>query len=136
MRKWHNFINESKDSSRVSKVILFNGDKILFLVSKNEPYVNELDLPGGHIHYGEDPVEGLIRETREETGLILKNANELVQNKNITFYWGNLPSGQITLSDEHSDYHISSYDEIMKKGFKISNQYAEAINLAYQEVNK
>ena len=70
------------------------------------------------------------------SGLILKNANELIQNGNITFFWGRIPNGEITLSNEHTAYHISNYDEIMKKGFKISDQYAEAIDLAYQEVNK
>ena len=62
MRKWFKFITEQKDSRKVSKVILFSGDKILLLTSAHEPFVGNLDLPGGHLHYNEDPVEGLVRE--------------------------------------------------------------------------
>jgi len=136
MRKWYRFINEQKDSNRVSKVILFNGSKILFLISKNGPFAEQLDLPGGHIRHGEDSITGLYRETKEETGLNIRNVNELLQIDNITFYWGTIPNEPITLSDEHSAYHISSFDEIIRKGYTISDKFSEAINLAYEEVNK
>ena len=136
MKKWHNFVNEQKDSSRVCKVILFNGDKILFLVSNTDPFTGQIDLPGGHIHYGELDIEGLIRETREETGLILKNANKLTQIGNITFFWAQLPTGNIELSNEHSAYHIASLDEIIKKGYEVAEKYETAIKMAYEEVNK
>jgi len=136
MRKWHKFVNEQKDSNRVSKVVLFSGNKILFLISKNGPFAEQLDLPGGHIRHGEDSITGLYRETKEETGLNIRNVNELLQIDNVTFYWGTLPGEPITLSDEHSAYHISNFGEIIKKGYTISDKLSEAINLAYEEVNK
>ena len=136
MRKWYKFINEQKDSNRVSKVVLFSGDKILFLISKNGPFAEQLDLPGGHIHHGEDSITGLYREVKEETGLNIRNVRDLLQIDNITFYLGELPNEPITLSDEHSAYYISNFHEILKKGYIMSDILSKAVNLAYEEINK
>tara|TARA_Y100000034_G_C6695957_1_gene306689 strand:+ start:264 stop:677 length:414 start_codon:yes stop_codon:yes gene_type:complete len=136
MRKWFKFLHEQKDTQRVSKIILFNGDKILLLISKNKPYAGKLDLPGGHLLHNEAPAVGLSREIKEETGLIVTNYTELYKDGNIFFFWGHLPMGDITLSNEHTGYELLNIDEIGEKGYKMSDIFFEAIKRAYEEAQK
>ena len=48
------------------KVILHREGKALIVRNHGE---DVWDLPGGHLDYGEKPVDGAVREVREETGL-------------------------------------------------------------------
>lgn len=48
------------------KAILECGGKILFVRSKIGE--GKWDLPGGRLHFGEDPIDGLQREVQEEIG--------------------------------------------------------------------
>lgn len=51
--------------------LLINSDeKVLSVSRRNKP--NDLGLPGGKLEPNETPIEALIREVKEETGLILK----------------------------------------------------------------
>ena len=92
MKKWHNFVNEQKDSSKVAKIILFNGEKVLLLLSNHPEFKGSLDLPGGHIHYREEPLDGLRREVKEETGLVITDHKKLYEFGNITYYMGQMPN--------------------------------------------
>lgn len=47
-------------------------NKILLLNRQHDNYKGYV-APGGHIDFPESPVEGAIREVKEETGLIVKN---------------------------------------------------------------
>lgn len=58
---------------RVSVKALITDKKGRFLLQKEERGV--WDLPGGGLNFGENPVEGLKREIKEEMGLELKNIN-------------------------------------------------------------
>jgi 8-oxo-dGTP pyrophosphatase MutT (NUDIX family) len=136
MKKWHNFVNEQKDSNKVAKIILFNGEKILVLLSEHPQFQGTLDLPGGHIHYREDPVVGLQREVKEETGLIITNYKKLYEFGNTSYYFGEIPKGEVVLSDEHSDYFFLTIDEINRKGFKISQHFMNAIKEAYAQMHR
>jgi len=47
-------------------IIRDENDNVLFGIrNDNGLYTN----PGGHLHHGEDPYEGVLRELKEETGL-------------------------------------------------------------------
>lgn len=50
-----------------------NGDDmdVLMIVRKNPPYQNYLALPGGFVNDGERTKTAALRETAEETGLVL-----------------------------------------------------------------
>ena len=136
MRKWHNFVNEQDDSNKVAKIILFSGEKILLLLSNHPKFYGSLDLPGGHIQYGEEPEDGLRREVKEEIGLIVTNYKKLYEFGTVTYYMGEIPKGNIKLSDEHSDYFLLTVDQINKKGYKMSKQFYNAILEAYNQMDK
>lgn len=52
-------------------------DSVLLIKKARGPYTGKLDLPGGSLEFGEKPLEGLVRELKEETGLSIKNQNLL-----------------------------------------------------------
>lgn len=47
--------------------------QILLITRKKEPFIGCYALPGGHVDYGEDPSECVIRELAEETSLLGRN---------------------------------------------------------------
>ncbi len=54
--------------------LIFNSAGELLLVRRNAaPYYGELDLPGGFVDPGECVEEALVREIKEELGLVVKN---------------------------------------------------------------
>jgi NAD+ diphosphatase len=62
-----NYLN----SKPTSTVLGFYQDELLLAVRAREPHKGEYDLIGGFLMDGEDPIEGAVREFKEETGLIL-----------------------------------------------------------------
>lgn len=61
-------INDLTMSVNLYAVVVKNG-KILISPQWKE---NGYDFPGGHLELGEDHIDGLIREVKEETGFIVK----------------------------------------------------------------
>ena len=53
-------------------VIVDKDGRVLLGRRAFEPHAERWDLPGGFIHEGEDPLEALHREVREETGLTVE----------------------------------------------------------------
>ena len=60
-------------------------DKVLLVKRGVLPEMGKWALPAGYIDYGEDPAHAAIRETQEETGLIV----EITSLLDVTFYQGN-----------------------------------------------
>ena len=56
----------------VGAVIVCRG-KILLEQRMNEPGQGKWSIPGGKVELGETPEQAVIRETREETGLVVDN---------------------------------------------------------------
>ena len=84
-------MREAKDSDNVSKAVIIKEDGALLLLrSATEKFPGKWDLPGGHIHEGEDPKDGLIREVKEETGITLEEPIEklLVSSVSNNFSYG------------------------------------------------
>ncbi len=59
-----------------SYVLLRRGDEILLMLRQNTGYFDDwYVIPSGHVEPGEMPVDGALRETREEVGLELDRSN-------------------------------------------------------------
>src|SRR3989344_5432691 len=58
------------------KVVILNSEGKLLTIRRSETAPAgplHWDLPGGDLDYGEDPIQGIVREVKEETGLIIEN---------------------------------------------------------------
>lgn len=112
----------------VKALILDNGKLLMVRRSSDDRHqaiANTWDIPGGRLAFGEDPLEGLKREVREETGLqltridrpldvqtVFKNQDRHIVR--ITFVCE--ASGELRLSDEHTEGEwMSLHDEIAVK---------------------
>ena len=102
--------NISKDTHKVSKVIITLNGKILFLQKNNGKY----ELPGGHIEVGETAINGAKREVKEETGLDVTNLKQINNNRNRVLYKGNINKSKVILSKEHKNYKFISQKNIFK----------------------
>ena len=122
-------MNEAKDSDKVSKAVITKEDGALLLLrSAGQKFPHKWDLPGGHIHVGEDPKDGLIREVREETGItLIEPIEKLYEEDNITFYKAQMPDEKVTLSHEHDDHKFVTKENIPEN---ISGKFARAIKKA------
>ena len=122
-------MNEAKDSDKVSKAVITKEDGALLLLrSAGQKFPHKWDLPGGHIHVGEDPKDGLIREVREETGItLIEPIEKLYEEDNITFYRAQMPDEKITLSHEHDEHKFVTKDSVPDN---ISGKFKRAIKKA------
>jgi len=126
-------MNENKNSDFVTKVVIFLGNKILFLMPDYSPFKGSLDLPGGHVHTKEELVDGLRREVKEETGLELTNHKKLFEKDNITYYYSTINKAKakkITLSHEHSEYKLMTLEKVVKEDHKINPDFLAAVRKA------
>ena len=126
---WRGYKNEIKDSDNVSKAVIIKKDGALLLLrSAGEKFPNKWDLPGGHVHEGEDPKDGLIREVKEETGVTLEEPIEkLYEEGHITFYKASMPDVEIILSHEHDKHKFVTAENIPQN---ISSKFKRAIKKA------
>jgi 8-oxo-dGTP diphosphatase len=94
------------------------------------------DQPGGRLEFGEEPIKSLLREIKEEVGLIV----DVIKPIDIWYYvkenfqlvginylcrWA---SGNIILSEEHEKYEWLSRDEIIQKNWEDKEQYLNAFD--------
>ena len=103
---------DKNDINVVSKIALYNGDRVLLLQKTNRKW----HLPGGHNKIEETPEEGLKREVKEETGI--KNFKYKLEKRigNLYLYTGKTDICNVKLSEEHVDFkwilpsEVSKYD--------------------------
>lgn len=90
-------------------------DRVLLLKrsDKETRMVGCWEIPGGHIDFGEDPNNAVIREIYEETGIHIKppvllsitsRLNKRREHSICITYLADLKSPAVTLSIEHSEY--------------------------------
>ncbi|HJY99037.1 MAG TPA: NUDIX hydrolase [Patescibacteria group bacterium] len=61
-----------QDSKPTASVLLVKDDKVLLAKRSIEPFKGMYDVIGGFLKEGEDPIVGVKREVKEETGLNIK----------------------------------------------------------------
>jgi len=66
-------------SSPCMGAIPLAGNRVLLARRGIEPYFGSWNVVGGFLNYGEDPIEGLLREVREETGCACRVLDFIVQ---------------------------------------------------------
>ncbi|MDD5621022.1 MAG: NUDIX hydrolase [Candidatus Pacebacteria bacterium] len=107
------------------KVIIINKEnKILSLRrSKTHPHKPfSWDLPGGDLDFGEDPTQGIIRETKEEAGLDIYDISPFDVEAHITpdqnfwitiAYTAKCDSKDVVLSYEHDQFKWLNREEFL-----------------------
>ena len=99
----------------------------LFVIKRSEADIQSpgiWEVPGGRLNLGEDPILGLMREIREETGMYIEPIYPLSvrhfkrsDNQTITmliFLCRPVRGGKLKLSEEHSDYKWIDLDKEKK----------------------
>ena len=66
------FVHYDNPPTTVYAFIRDHDGRYLVLQRADEPYAGKWDLPGGFVEAGESPVEALLREVAEETGLTIE----------------------------------------------------------------
>ena len=135
-------INEQKETQGiylVAKVVITNGSQVLLLkrsgTDLNRPY--EWDLPGGVVKVNEDPTDAVMREAKEETGIIFSNPRiikvhheykERYEEYVLTLiYHTTFPDKEVKLNPEHDAYEWVDIKNAIN--YKMPNKYHEAIAL-------
>lgn len=114
----------------------FDGVERVFLAKRAETkkfLPGEYEIPGGHIEYGEDIVEGLKREVFEELGMnirvgdpyaVFTYVNEVKKSHSIeVIYFAEFvePTENIKINQEdHSEFGWFAEDEIQKINQKVT----------------
>lgn len=93
------------DERFASRAIIFKGNNLMMVHSN----LGEYKFPGGGIEYGESPIDALIREVREETGLIvlrdsIKEYGEIIEKRKSSIL-------DKTIFVHHSYYYICNVEE-------------------------
>ena len=77
-------------------------------------------LPGGHIEEGERPIEAAVRETKEETTLVIIDPTEfyISPNGEVVYFAVRDQSGDVVIDWEHNDFawvypeDLTNYDRV------------------------
>jgi len=117
--------NINKIGASQKAILLNNEGKLLTIRRTKTAPVRPLhwDLPGGDLDFGEDPMQGMIREIKEETGLDVKNVEPFDIEAHINsdgVFWITVAyrvenvSGDLALSYEHDQYKWVTPDEFLQ----------------------
>ncbi len=112
--------------SLVGKAALFNDNNEILVLTRaatDDHRPNELDFPGGTIDHQESPLEGMIREVLEETGIAIAEDSidlaysqtdfkEQVSRVRFLFVGKVATDVEVTLSHEHSAYQWMSFESL------------------------
>ena len=120
-------IAKGEDTTKSVKVVINRNGKTLLLRSAGGEHDGEWDLPGGHIKRDENILSALQREVFEETGLTISSPQDInLSHGNKHFFCAQLPTDDIKLSEEHSEYGLFTAEQINKMK-DVSEYFKQAI---------
>lgn len=119
-------INPSHKIFIAQKALVLNSEgKILILRRTKTAPSRPLgwDIPGGSLAFGEDPKEGMLREIKEETGILVSNVKPIdvihfLDDDVYTLMIGYTAISQtdhVNLSFEHDEYKWISKEEFLNE---------------------
>ena len=109
-------------SSPCMGAIPIEGSRVLLARRGIEPYRGSWNVVGGFLDYGEDPVEGLLREVLEETGCTCRILDFITQTADVygeagaalfnSYYAVELLSGTMTPQDDVAELCWFDLDDL------------------------
>lgn len=117
----------------VVSILISRNSEVLLLRRAKKPFRGHWCMPGGFIKWEEAPREALIRETKEEIGLIPSIGNIIgayqidndPRGMHLDIIYEGSIDGNINLSSEHDVY---DYFDPNKLPVKVEYKHPEAIN--------
>ena len=121
-------LTEEPDSKAVAFIVYTDEDKILWMHRTKD---GSWDFPGGHVEEGESPIEGAIRESREEIAHVPATGLHLIYKEDKVHLYGcNDGEFKPDLNEEHDDFVWATIedapDPLFHKVSKKSEEIAEA----------
>lgn len=107
----------------VAKIFILNDDGLILTIRRaaQDTHPGRWDLPGGGVDFGENPNSAVIREAKEEVGLIIespiiffvgsKNEEKYVVE---LLYYAQYDGSEIKLSEEHDQIAWVTKDEFLE----------------------
>lgn len=126
------------DEFRIAvKSFIIDNNRLLLIKRRDDDihFPGAWEIPGGRLELGEDPFEGLKRETKEETGLDIDILNPLKidhftrqdsQKITMIIFLCKPLSNSIKLSQEHTEY---VWIDINEAGSKINPKFHGVIEI-------
>ncbi len=116
------------NSSLAAKALIVDDSRLLLIKRRPNDVHRPLqwDIPGGRLDPGENPFDGLKRETKEETGISIDIIAPLAiqhftrddgQKITMIIFLCKPQSKEIKLSEEHTEHKWEEIDDVEKKIF-------------------
>jgi ADP-ribose pyrophosphatase YjhB (NUDIX family) len=118
------FVHYANPKPTASALVVDDQGRVMFARRAHEPSAGKLDLPGGFVEEGEDPLDALHRELREEAGVGLRDTEFVgvfmdwyrVESREVStmnLYWSaRIADGVPTPDDDVLDFAFFDPDEI------------------------
>jgi 8-oxo-dGTP pyrophosphatase MutT (NUDIX family) len=101
-RKGHGVDEADPTTDLVAFIVYTDGDKVLWMRRTKD---NSWGFPGGHVEGEESPIEGAIRESREESGHAPKSSISLIlEDGNVRLFTADDGPWEPVLNDEHDAF--------------------------------
>lgn len=118
-------MSERKNMGVTQKAVVLRGDGKFITIRRSDTAPSHplaWDLPGGELECGEDPIIGITREIKEETGLDVMELKpfDTFGQENPVGFWVTIAykcqtvSEEVALSYEHSEYKWVSREEFLE----------------------
>ena len=122
--------DEQETEDSVAFIVYTDDEKILWMRRTKD---NTWGFPGGHVEEGESPIEGAIRESKEEICYVPNSGLSLIhEDGNVRLYTCNDGYFEPSLNDEHDAFLWATIEDVPEPLFKKIDGEMEEIAEAAQ----